>query len=126
MKPILLRGHERPINAVKINYDGDLIFTGSADAKINIWKSQNGERLGQVKCSAAVRSLDVTEDSAFFYAGLMTGIVEVFKLQGGEHIGKIEKKSFKIEHIELSMGSKFLSVVTIISPSNAGIHELRR
>lgn len=80
MKPILLRGHERPINTVKINYDGDLIFTGSSDSKINIWSSQNGERLGSVKCSAAVRSLDVSEDSNFFYAGLMTGIIEVYKL----------------------------------------------
>ncbi len=63
MKPILLRGHERPVNIVKLNYDGDLLFTGSSDSKVNVWSSSTGERLGNVKCSAAVRTLDISEDS---------------------------------------------------------------
>jgi hypothetical protein len=37
MKPFVLKGHERPVNVVKFNYDGDLFFSGSAESKINLW-----------------------------------------------------------------------------------------
>ena len=30
MKPFVLKGHERPINVVKFNYDGDLLFSACA------------------------------------------------------------------------------------------------
>jgi hypothetical protein len=31
---------------MKLNFDGDLLFTGSSDKKINVWDAISGERLG--------------------------------------------------------------------------------
>lgn len=44
-----LKGHERPVNAIKLNYDGDLFFSGGSDALINVWSVKDGERLGSFK-----------------------------------------------------------------------------
>ena len=45
-RPILLKGHSRPLTKVKFNRDGDLLFTCGKDHKPNVWYSENGERLG--------------------------------------------------------------------------------
>ena len=41
-----MQGHERPITAIKFNYDGDLLFTASKDLVPSVWWTENGERLG--------------------------------------------------------------------------------
>ena len=46
MRPLVLKGHERPITIVRFNYDGDLFFSGSAESKINLWEAYTGERIG--------------------------------------------------------------------------------
>lgn len=46
MRPIILKGHERSITAVKYNRDGDLLFSASKDARPVVWYTDNGERLG--------------------------------------------------------------------------------
>lgn len=33
---------------MRLNFDGDLLFTGSSDKKINLWNSLTGERLGLI------------------------------------------------------------------------------
>ena len=37
MYPLKLKAHERNINSVKFNYDGDLIFSGDAARVINVF-----------------------------------------------------------------------------------------
>jgi len=46
MRPICLAAHEKPVLAVKINRDGDLLFTASMDKSIMLWYTNNGERIG--------------------------------------------------------------------------------
>ena len=46
IRPILLKGHSRPLTRVKFNRDGDLLFTCGKDHKPNVWYAENGERLG--------------------------------------------------------------------------------
>jgi translation initiation factor 3 subunit I len=46
MRPLVLKGHERPVTIVRFNYDGDLFFSGSAENKINLWEAYTGERIG--------------------------------------------------------------------------------
>ena len=41
-----LQAHEKPITTMKLNFDGDLVFTGSSDKKINVWDAFTGERIG--------------------------------------------------------------------------------
>lgn len=48
MKPFVLRGHTRPITQVVYNREGDLIFTSGTDRVVNVWFSENGERLGSL------------------------------------------------------------------------------
>ena len=39
-------GHERSLTQIKFNREGDLLFSCSKDHVINVWYSDNGERLG--------------------------------------------------------------------------------
>jgi len=46
MKPLQLAGHTRPISKVRINREGDLLFTTSKGTEAMVWYLDNGERLG--------------------------------------------------------------------------------
>jgi len=46
MRPIQLGGHSRPITRVRVNRDGDLLFTCGKDNSPMVWFVSNGERLG--------------------------------------------------------------------------------
>ncbi|WVQ86251.1 eukaryotic translation initiation factor 3 subunit I [Cryptococcus sp. DSM 104549] len=46
MKPIILQGHERSLNQIVFNAEGDLLFSASKDNVVNAWYTSNGERLG--------------------------------------------------------------------------------
>jgi len=110
MKPLLLRGHEKPINVVKFNLDGDLFFTGSSDRRVNLWAAYTGERLGSYYCSSAVKSLDVTDDSKYVVSASMTGTIEFWEVETGKLVGAL-KKNAKSKYIEFSLGDQYLVVV---------------
>jgi len=46
IRPILLKGHTRPLTMVRYNREGDLLFTCAKDNKPNLWWVENGERIG--------------------------------------------------------------------------------
>lgn len=48
MRPIVVQGHTRPITQVVYNREGDLILTSGTDRVVNVWYSDNGERLGSL------------------------------------------------------------------------------
>ena len=77
MRPIILKGHERPVTIVRFNYDGDLLFSGSAETKINLWEAYTGERLGSYETKASVRSLDIDINSQHLIACSNDGSLEV-------------------------------------------------
>ncbi len=110
MKPILLRGHEKPISVVKLNFDGDLFFTGSADKRVNLWSSFTGERLGSFLCSSAIKSLDISDDSTLLISASMTGTLEFWEALTGKLIGCV-KKMAKSKYIEFSLGDKEIVVL---------------
>lgn len=110
MKPLLLRGHEKPINVVKFNFDGDLFFTGSSDRRVNLWSAFSGERLGSYFCSSAVKSLDVTDDSKYVVTSSLNGTLEFWEVETGKLIGAL-KKYAKSKYVEFSLGDKYIIVV---------------
>lgn len=110
MRPALLRGHEKPITAVKFNFDGDLLFTGSGEKKVNVWYSISGERIGSFTPKAAVRTLDVTVDSEILIVGTNVGTLEFFKVDGGQLLGYIEMDA-RFKTVQLSYGEKNLLVL---------------
>jgi translation initiation factor 3 subunit I len=59
-RPLLLKGHERPITMVKYNREGDIVFTTGKDGLATAWYSSNGERVGTYKGhNGAVWSCDI-------------------------------------------------------------------
>ncbi len=77
MKPFVLKGHERPINVVKFNYDGDLFFSACAEGKINLWEAYTGERIGSYKAKSAVKSIDVDFNSEHLVCCGFDGTLQV-------------------------------------------------
>lgn len=46
MRPLLLKGGERPVTDLLFNTDGDLLFSSSKDNNVTVWSTESGERLG--------------------------------------------------------------------------------
>lgn len=112
MKPILLRGHERPISVVKFNFDGDLIFTGAKEKKVNLWHALSGERIGSYETKAAVNTLDITNDSTILAVGTASESLQLYKVDGGNHLGNLNIADGKfLISVQFSYGDKKLLVV---------------
>ena len=46
IRPLVLQGHTRALTRVRVNRDGDLIFTAAKDKEPTVWFTDNGERIG--------------------------------------------------------------------------------
>ncbi|EZG79400.1 putative eukaryotic translation initiation factor 3 subunit [Gregarina niphandrodes] len=46
MRSITVRASEAKVTCVKINEDGDLLFTSGSDDLVSVWRLSNGDRLG--------------------------------------------------------------------------------
>ncbi|WVZ14116.1 hypothetical protein V8G54_011682 [Vigna mungo] len=45
MRPILMKGHERPLTFLKYNREGDILFSYAKDHNPTVWFTDNNERL---------------------------------------------------------------------------------
>lgn len=87
MRPILLKGHERPITQVKYNIDGDLIFSVAKDDTVCLWYSSNGERLGTYHGhKGAIWSLDVDSTTTYMITAGSDFTAKLWKVETGECI----------------------------------------
>ncbi|VAH91937.1 unnamed protein product [Triticum turgidum subsp. durum] len=67
MRPILMKGHERPLTFLKYNRDGDLLFscakdhtpTVCADQTAKLWDVKTGKELFTFRFDAPARSVDL-------------------------------------------------------------------
>lgn len=124
MRPALLRGHTKPITAVKFNFDGDLLFTASAEKVVNVWYSLSGERIGSFDTKAAVRTIDITNNSDHLIVGTNVGFLEIFKIDGGKRLGFLSMDA-RILTVQLSYGDKqLLTLVEWYSGSKNGTTEI--
>lgn len=94
---------------VKINFDGDLIFSASSDKKVNVWNSFTGELLGDFHCKGATKTIDVSKESDFLFVASLNGILEVFNINTRSHAGAMVRQS-KCKYMELSYDNKMLAV----------------
>ena len=46
IRPIMVKGHTRPLTMVKYNREGDLLVTAAKDHRPCMWYADNGERIG--------------------------------------------------------------------------------
>jgi len=97
------------VNVVKINFDGDLCFTGSSDKKVNVIDSHSGELLGNFVCKGATKTIDITKDSKYLYTASLNSIIECFDISTKQHIGAMVRSS-KCKYMELSYSNKYMLV----------------
>lgn len=91
MKPIALKGHERPITKVKCNREGDLLFSSSKDYKTSVWYTENGERLGTYNGhKGVVWTFDITWDSRLLCTGSGDNFCIVSDIETGKDLRKVQ------------------------------------
>jgi translation initiation factor 3 subunit I len=110
MKPILLKGHERPITKLKYNREGDLLFSCSKDNFPTVWYTHNGERLGTYNGhSGAVWDCDVSWDSTRLATASSDRSAKLWDVQTGKIVHSFEHKAV-IRSVNFSHGGMFLAV----------------
>uniref|UniRef100_A0A0K0F879 Eukaryotic translation initiation factor 3 subunit I n=2 Tax=Strongyloides TaxID=6247 RepID=A0A0K0F879_STRVS len=87
MRPLLLKGHERALTRVRINLEGDLIFTSAKDRTLCVWFTDNGERLGTYDGhEGAVWDIDVTWDTRLLLSSSGDCTVKLWDVCTGKNL----------------------------------------
>ena len=90
MRPLSLKGHDRPLTRVRINHDGDLLFSSGKNKAPCVWYMDNGERIGTYEGhNGAVWDIDVTWDTRLMVSASADNSIKVFSyfIQGcQEHL----------------------------------------
>ncbi|MBA0719890.1 hypothetical protein Golax_007537, partial [Gossypium laxum] len=111
MRPILMKGHERPLTFLKYNRDGDLLFSCAKDHTPTVWFADNGERLGTYRGhNGAVWSCDVSRDSTRLITGSADQTVKLWNVQTGAQLYTFNFGS-PARSVDFSVGDK-LAVIT--------------
>ncbi|CAN6292803.1 unnamed protein product [Urochloa humidicola] len=87
MRPILMKGHERPLTFLRYNRDGDLLFSCAKDHTPTIWYADNGDRLGTYRGhNGAVWTCDVSRDSARLITGSADQTAKLWEVSTGREL----------------------------------------
>ena len=89
MKPLVLKGHSKPIKDLQFNRDNDLLFSASTDRYITLWSSEYGERIGTYLHDAAVYTMSIDDNSKYLMSGDSTGCVYLWEASTGTLINKL-------------------------------------
>ena len=89
MKPLILKGHSKPIKDLQFNRDNDLLFSASTDRYITLWSSEYGERIGTYLHDAAVYTMSIDDNSKYLMSGDSTGCVYLWETSTGTLINKL-------------------------------------
>lgn len=84
MRPLLMKGHERPLTFLKYNRDGDILISCAKDHHPTAWYVDNGERLGTYKGhNGAVWTCDISRDSSMLITASADQTVKLWELETG-------------------------------------------
>eukprot|EP00177_Eucheuma_denticulatum_P007948 GFKZ01014466.1.p1 GENE.GFKZ01014466.1~~GFKZ01014466.1.p1 ORF type:complete len:328 (+),score=38.54 GFKZ01014466.1:180-1163(+) len=112
MRPLLLKGHERPLTRVKFNREGDLLFTTAMDKAPTVWRASNGERIGTFKGhNGAVRDIDITWDTTRIVTGSMDQSAILWVAETGEKLYEWNFKS-PVRCVAFSPGDGIIAIAT--------------
>ncbi|CAN6597128.1 eukaryotic translation initiation factor 3 subunit I [Trichomonascus vanleenenianus] len=111
MRPIVLKGHERPLTQLKYNREGDILFSTARDKVVCVWYAHNGERLGTYNGhNGALMTVDVDQTTTVAISGAADLKINLWKVETGETIHVWEGKA-SIKRVEFSPDNKsFLAV----------------
>ncbi|KAK3426363.1 eukaryotic translation initiation factor 3 subunit I [Eucalyptus grandis] len=111
MRPILMKGHERPLTFLKYNREGDLLFSCAKDHTPTVWFADNGERLGTYRGhNGAVWCCDVSRDSMRLITGSADTTAKLWSVQNGTQLFTFNFDS-PARSVDFSIGDK-LAVIT--------------
>lgn len=112
MRPTLLQGHERSLNQIKYNRDGDLLFSVAKDKTMCAWFTSNGERLGTYHGhQGAIWTVDVSPNSKLVATGAADNTIKLWKIETGECVKTWELPT-AIKRVEFSEDGKQILGVT--------------
>lgn len=78
MRPLSLKGHDRALTRVRVNRDGDLLFSAGKDKSPCVWYTENGERIGTYDGhSGVIWDIDVSWDTKHLCSASGDGSVKV-------------------------------------------------
>lgn len=111
MRPTLLQGHERSLNQIRYNRDGDLLFSVAKDKNICAWFTSNGERLGTYSGhQGAIWTIDVSPNNVLLASGAADNTIKIWNIKTGECVKTWELPT-AIKRVQFSGdGSRLLAV----------------
>ncbi len=112
LRPIMVKGHERPLTMVKYNREGDLLFSCSKDHKPCVWYADTGEMIGTYEGhNGTVWCLDVNFDSTHLLTGSADNCCKLWKVETGECL-HTWKQTAPVRDVRFATGDKmFLTVL---------------
>ncbi|KIY02597.1 eukaryotic translation initiation factor 3 subunit I [Fonsecaea multimorphosa CBS 102226] len=112
MRPILLQGHERSLNQIKYNREGDLLFSVAKDKVICAWFTSNGERLGTYNGhQGAIWTIDVSPNTDLLASGAADNTIKLWNIRTGENVKTWEFPT-AVKRVAFSEDGKQLLAVT--------------
>jgi translation initiation factor 3 subunit I len=112
MRPTLLQGHERSLNQIKYNKDGDLLFSVAKDKVIGAWFTSNGERLGTYTGhQGAIWTVDVSPNCVMLASGAADNTIKLWNVRTGECLKTWEFPT-AVKRVEFSEDGKQLLAIT--------------
>lgn len=107
MRPIVLKGHERALNYVTYNREGDLLFSCSKAHNICAWYTDNGERLGTYDGHAGtVWYIDVDTDSKRLLSASADMTVKLWDVETGKQLMNFDHPA-PVRCVNFSHGDQF-------------------
>lgn len=112
IRPIMVKGHERPLTMVKYNREGDLLFTCAKDHTPCLWYAENGERIGTYSGhNGAVWAVDVNFSSTRLLTGSADNSCKLWDVKTGECL-QTWKHTAPVRSVGFALGDKqFLTVL---------------
>ena len=111
MRPTLLQGHERSLNQIKYNRDGDLLFSVAKDKILCAWYTSNGERLGTYQGhQGAIWTVDCSPNTQLIASGAADNTLKLWDIHTGECVKTWELPT-AVKRVEFSEdGNQVLGV----------------
>lgn len=112
MRPLSLKGHDRALTRVRVNRDGDLLFSSGKDKCPSVWYLENGERIGMYEGhNGVIWDIDVSWDTKHLCSASGDDSVKLWDCERGDVISSIQTPTVA-RSISMSYSGSLLAFTT--------------